>query len=141
MYKSRYYSCVVFFVFFKQKTAYEIRLSLVGSEMCIRDRCIGFVASEDRAVLGDLLGLTESVDLVIPRGGEKLKQFLVEKAKVPVIYAAGGNCHVYVDAGADLDQAVKIAVNAKVDRPGVCNSAETLLVHSSVAQDFLPLVV
>jgi len=103
--------------------------------------CIGFVASKDRAVLGDLLGLTESVDLVIPRGGEKLKQFLVEKAKVPVIYAAGGNCHVYVDAGADLDQAVKIAVNAKVDRPGVCNSAETLLVHSSVAQDFLPLVV
>src|SRR5665811_1457547 len=59
--------------------------------------CIGFVASKDRAVLGDLLGLTESVDLVIPRGGEKLKQFLVEKAKVPVIYAAGGNCHVYVD--------------------------------------------
>jgi glutamate-5-semialdehyde dehydrogenase len=80
------------------------------------------------------------VDLVIPRGGEDLKAYLQQNARVPVIYAASGNCHVYVDADADLDAAVRIAVNAKVQRPGVCNACETLLVHRSVAADFLPRV-
>jgi glutamate-5-semialdehyde dehydrogenase len=78
------------------------------------------------------------VDLLIPRGGEGLKAVLKETATVPVLYAAAGNCHVYVDADADLEMARRIAVNAKVQRPGVCNSAETLLVHASVASDFLP---
>jgi glutamate-5-semialdehyde dehydrogenase len=78
------------------------------------------------------------VDLVIPRGGEGLKEALKEVATVPVMYAASGNCHVYVDDTANLDDAVAIAVNAKVQRPGVCNAAETLLVHSDVAADFLP---
>jgi glutamate-5-semialdehyde dehydrogenase len=78
------------------------------------------------------------VDLLIPRGGEGLKKALMEYATVPVIYAAAGNCHVYVDATADLDDAVAIAVNAKVQKPSVCNAAETLLVHSDVAADFLP---
>jgi glutamate-5-semialdehyde dehydrogenase len=80
------------------------------------------------------------VDLVIPRGGEGLKAALREVATVPVIYAASGNCHVYVDASADLDAAVAITVNAKVQRPGVCNAAETLLVHADVAEAFLPRV-
>jgi glutamate-5-semialdehyde dehydrogenase len=102
---------------------------------------IQFVASKDRAVLIDLLQLAGLVDLVIPRGGEQLKDLLVEHSKVPVIYAAGGNCHVYVDGNADLRQAVDITVNAKVQRPGVCNAAETLLVHHSVAGEFLPVVV
>ncbi|MCL5943142.1 MAG: glutamate-5-semialdehyde dehydrogenase [Actinobacteria bacterium] len=102
---------------------------------------IQFVTTRDREVLIELLQLTELVDLVIPRGGEQLKQFLVEHSRVPVIYAAGGNCHVYVDRTADLNQAVDIVVNAKVQRPGVCNAAETLLVHEAVAKQFLPRVV
>jgi glutamate-5-semialdehyde dehydrogenase len=103
--------------------------------------CIQFVGSKDRKALVELVQLTGLVDLVIPRGGEQLKEFLVEHARVPVIYAAGGNCHVYVDESADLRNAVDITVNAKVQRPGVCNSAETLLVHHSVAKRFLPAVV
>jgi glutamate-5-semialdehyde dehydrogenase len=75
---------------------------------------------------------------VIPRGGEGLKDALKQHATVPVMYAAAGNCHVYVDAAADLDMAVKIAVNAKTQRPGVCNAAETLLVHADIAPDFVP---
>ena len=78
------------------------------------------------------------VDLVIPRGGGGLKEALKEVATVPVMYAAAGVCHVYVDADADLEMAARIAVNAKVQRPGVCNAAETLLVHEAVAEDFLP---
>jgi len=92
----------------------------------------------DRRELAELLKQRGLVDLVIPRGGEQLKDFLLEHSKVPVIYAAGGNCHVYVDEAANLDDAVKIIVNAKCQRPGVCNAAETLLVHTAVAQEFLP---
>ncbi len=78
------------------------------------------------------------IDLLIPRGGDGLKNALKEYATVPVLYAASGNCHVYVDASADLENARAIALNAKVQRPGVCNAAETLLVHSDVAAEFLP---
>src|SRR6476620_10608939 len=81
------------------------------------------------------------IDLLIPRGGEGLKKALMEYATVPVIYAASGNCHVYVDASADLEKARAIALNAKVQRPGVCNAAESLLVHSDVAAEFLPGVM
>jgi glutamate-5-semialdehyde dehydrogenase len=103
--------------------------------------CIQFVVEKDRAVLLELLQLKERIDLVIPRGGEALKDFLVEHSKIPVIYAAGGNCHVYVDKAADLDQALAITINAKCQRPGVCNAAETLLVHQAVAPLFIPAVV
>jgi glutamate-5-semialdehyde dehydrogenase len=78
------------------------------------------------------------VDLIIPRGGEGLKNALKSVAKVPVMYAAAGNCHVYVHQDADLEMAQRIAYNAKVQRPGVCNAAETLLVHRDVATDLLP---
>jgi glutamate-5-semialdehyde dehydrogenase len=78
------------------------------------------------------------VDLIIPRGGEGLKNALKSVAKVPVMYAAAGNCHVYVHQDADLRMAEQIAYNAKVQRPGVCNAAETLLVHKDVARDLLP---
>jgi glutamate-5-semialdehyde dehydrogenase len=80
----------------------------------------------------------ELVDLLIPRGGEGLKTALKEVATVPVIYAAAGNCHVYVHDDADLEMARKVAFDAKVDRPGVCNAAETLLVNATVAPAFLP---
>ena len=92
----------------------------------------------DRAELEQLATAEGLVDLVIPRGGEGLKQALKAVATVPVMYAAAGNCHVYVDAAADLEMARRIAFDAKVDRPGVCNSAETLLVSSAVAEQFLP---
>lgn len=98
------------------------------------------IESRDRAPLRELLRMREFVDIVIPRGGEALKEFLVKNSNIPVIYAAGGNCHVYVDAGADLEKAAAITVNAKVQRPGVCNAAETLLVHKDIAPAFAPLV-
>lgn len=81
------------------------------------------------------------VDLLIPRGGEGLKEALKEVATVPVMYAASGNCHVYVHRDADLEMARRIAINAKVNRPGVCNAAETLLVDAAIADEFLPIVL
>src|SRR5215217_6879892 len=99
---------------------------------------LSLVAGGGREELAELATQEGVVDLIIPRGGEGLKAALSAVAKVPVIYAASGNCHVFVDATADLDSAREIIVNAKVQRPGVCNSAETLLVHSDVADAFLP---
>ena len=93
---------------------------------------------EDLAELATQDGV---VDLLIPRGGEGLKNALKTVATVPVIYAAAGNCHVYVHSEADLEMARRIAYNAKVQRPGVCNAAETLLVDAAVAADFLPGVL
>jgi glutamate-5-semialdehyde dehydrogenase len=88
--------------------------------------------------LAELATQEDTVDLLIPRGGEGLKSALKEVATVPVIYAAAGNCHVYVHAEADLEMARRIIVNAKTQRPGVCNAAETLLVDAAVAEEFLP---
>jgi glutamate-5-semialdehyde dehydrogenase len=94
----------------------------------------------DRADLERLIGMEGDIDLVIPRGGEGLKKFLGEHSRIPVIYAASGNCHVYVHEDADLDMAAGITMNAKTQRPGVCNAAETLLVHRAVAAEFLPRI-
>jgi glutamate-5-semialdehyde dehydrogenase len=99
---------------------------------------VTLVAGGGREELAELATQTGVVDLVIPRGGEGLKAALSAVATVPVIYAASGNCHVYVDASADLDMARAIVLNAKTQRPGVCNAAETLLVHADVAAAFLP---
>jgi glutamate-5-semialdehyde dehydrogenase len=85
--------------------------------------------STDREELQQVIADPHAADVVIPRGGEELKKMLLERSRIPVLAAAGGNCHVYVDAAADPAKAVAIAVNAKVHRPGVCNAAETLLVH------------
>ncbi len=101
---------------------------------------VAFIAGP-REVLLQLVTLKDLIDVVIPRGGEELKELLSAHSRVPVIAAAGGNCHVYVDAAADLDMALAITVNAKCQRPGVCNAAETLLVHHDVAAAFLPRVV
>jgi glutamate-5-semialdehyde dehydrogenase len=94
-----------------------------------------------RDALADLARQEGLVDLIIPRGGEGLKAALREVATVPVIYAASGNCHVFVDAGADLDKAEAIVLNAKTQRPGVCNAAETLLVHADAAAAFMPRIL
>jgi glutamate-5-semialdehyde dehydrogenase len=100
--------------------------------------CVSLVAGGGREELAELATQRDSVDLIIPRGGESLKEALAAVATVPVIYAASGNCHIYVDASADLDRAEAIVMNAKTQRPGVCNALETLLVHEDVAAEFLP---
>jgi glutamate-5-semialdehyde dehydrogenase len=103
--------------------------------------CVQLFEDTDRESAKELMRAREYVDVLIPRGGHDLIRAVVEESTVPVIETGVGNCHVYVDARADLDKAVSIVVNAKTQRPGVCNAAETLLVHSQIAEDFLPRVV
>jgi glutamate-5-semialdehyde dehydrogenase len=105
------------------------------------DGCIGLVAGGGREELAELATQDGTIDLLIPRGGEGLKAALKRVASVPVIYAASGNCHVFVDSSADLEDALAIVMNAKTQRPGVCNAAETLLVHAGAAPTFLPRVL
>lgn len=99
---------------------------------------IQFVDSSDRQAVTDLIKMNGLVDVVIPRGGAGLIQAVVQNATVPVIETGIGVCHTYVDAGADYDMARAIAINAKVQRPAVCNAMETLLVHEDAAAEFLP---
>ncbi|HEV8307165.1 MAG TPA: glutamate-5-semialdehyde dehydrogenase [Methylomirabilota bacterium] len=101
---------------------------------------IGFIDTPDREAVDVLLTLERYVDLVVPRGGEAFVRMVAERASIPVLKHDKGLCHVYVDADADLAMAAEIALNAKVQRPGVCNAMETLLVHRSVAEAFLPAV-
>ena len=104
----------------------------------VPEGAISLVAGGGREELAELATQAGVVDLIVPRGGEGLKNALKGVATVPVIYAASGNCHVYVDAAADLEWAREIVLNAKVQRPSACNAAETLLVHADVAAAFLP---
>ena len=103
--------------------------------------CVALVSGGERSELTDLATQDGLIDLLIPRGGEGLKAALKGIATVPVMYAAAGNCHVYVHEDADLEMARHIIENAKVQRPGVCNSAENLIVHSAVAAEFLPVAL
>src|SRR6476659_1189541 len=112
--------------------------SEAASEAGLPDGAVTLVAGGGREELAELATQAGVVDLIIPRGGEGLKAALKGVATVPVIYAASGNCHVYVDSSADLAAARAIILNAKLQRPGVCNAAETLLVHADVAEAFLP---
>ena len=98
------------------------------------------VPTADRDAVGHLLKLNDFIDLTIPRGGESLIRRVTAEATMPVLKHYQGNCHVYVDAAADLDMAVRIIVNAKCQRPGTCNAAESVLVHAAVADAFLPLL-
>lgn len=102
--------------------------------------CIQFIESPDRGVIPKLLKMPQYIDLVIPRGGEELIRLVVEESRIPVIKHYKGICHVYVDKDADLDMAGRIVINAKVQRPGVCNAMETLLIHKDVAGVFLPRI-
>ena len=94
------------------------------------------MGTTDRNAVLELLKLEEYIDVMIPRGGEDLIRFVTEHARMPVLKHYKGVCHVYVDAEADLEMAEKICLNAKVQRPGVCNAMETLLVHRDVAGSF-----
>ena len=103
--------------------------------------CIQLVPGESRDSVQELMRARGMVDVLIPRGGASLIRTVVEQSTVPVIETGTGNCHVYVDAEADLAVAVEILVNSKASRPSVCNSAETLLVHQDIAEEFLPLAL
>ncbi|HEY3613837.1 MAG TPA: glutamate-5-semialdehyde dehydrogenase, partial [Gaiellales bacterium] len=103
------------------------------------DAVVDFACSRDE--LAAFVGDPRSCDVVIPRGGEQLKHFLIEHSRVPVLAAAGGNCHVYLHADADPQAALEIIVNAKTQRPGVCNAAETLLVHRDALALLAPIGV
>lgn len=100
--------------------------------------CIQLVPYADRETAKALMRMRDHLDVLIPRGGAGLIRTVVEESMVPVIETGVGNCHTYVDASADLDMALRIVVNAKCQRPGVCNAMETMLVHEAVADEFLP---
>ncbi len=129
-----------------------------GSEAIHSNQCLATILSEAlkagglpedavqlipttaREAVVEMLRLEDDIDVMIPRGGEELIRFVAEHARMPVLKHYKGVCHIYVDAEADLEMAVKLCMNAKVQRPGVCNALETLLVHHDVAATFLPLV-
>jgi len=105
------------------------------------EKAIQVVPTTDRDAVTALLAMEDYVDLIIPRGGEGLIRFVASHSRIPVLKHYKGVCHIFVDEGADLTMASEVCFNAKVQRPGVCNAMETLLVHASVAPAFLPLMV
>ncbi len=111
-----------------------------GVKKGMPEQAVQLIRTTDREAVRELVQLVDFVDLVIPRGGEALIRAVTEQAHVPVIKHYKGVCHTYVDESADLEMALAIAINAKCDRPGVCNSMETLLVHEAVAEDFMPML-
>ncbi|SET29166.1 glutamate-5-semialdehyde dehydrogenase [Natronincola peptidivorans] len=104
----------------------------------ISEEVISLIDDADRAVVKEMLTLNEYIDLIIPRGGKDLIDMVVKNATVPTIETGIGNCHIFVDESANIEKAVDIIENAKVQRPGVCNACESLLVHKEVASDLLP---
>ncbi|WP_026894800.1 glutamate-5-semialdehyde dehydrogenase [Clostridiisalibacter paucivorans] len=102
--------------------------------------CIQLLEIPDREAVNEMMKLNKYIDILIPRGGAGLIQNVVNNSTVPVIQTGVGNCHIYIDNYADLDMAEKIVINAKTQRPAVCNTMETLLVHKDVAKDFLPKI-
>ena len=127
-------------------TAYRSNVALVdvlaaaAEKAGLPEYSVQLVPGTDRASVGHLLRARGLVDLIIPRGGAGLINFVVENATVPVIETGVGNVHVYVDAAADLDMAERVVVNSKTSRVSVCNSAETLLVHRDIADEFVPRI-
>lgn len=101
---------------------------------------VQLIPVKEREAMLEFLKLEEYIDVIIPRGGEGLIRFVVENSKIPVIKHYKGVCHIFVDESADIDMAINICFNAKVQRPGVCNAMETLLVHKNIAKEFLPLM-
>ena len=109
-------------------------------ESCSIDpNSVELIESTERESASILMGMREYIDVLIPRGGKGLIKSVTENAKVPVIETGAGNCHLFVDESADIDMAIKVAINAKCSRPSVCNAIETMLVHASIAPKFLPL--
>jgi glutamate-5-semialdehyde dehydrogenase len=115
-------------------------LQQVLADLQLPAAALQVVTTTDRDAILELLKLDEEIDLIIPRGGESLIRFVAEHSRIPVIKHYKGVCHVFVDASADFAMAEEIALNAKVQRPGVCNSMETLLVHQDIATTFIPRI-
>ncbi len=115
-------------------------ISQALDETGISEKVGQVIPMRDRKAVNVLLDQEENVDLIIPRGGEGLIRFVVENSKIPVLKHYKGICHVYVDENADMDMAANICFNAKVQRPGVCNAMETMLVHKDIAAEFLPSI-
>jgi glutamate-5-semialdehyde dehydrogenase len=111
------------------------------AETAVPVDAVQVIKSTDRKVAEEFMQMRKYVDVLIPRGGADLIRAVVEKASIPAIETGTGNCHIYVEEDADLDRAVPIVINAKCQRPGTCNAAEKLLVHASVAKQFLPVVI
>ncbi|UCH63349.1 MAG: glutamate-5-semialdehyde dehydrogenase [Fidelibacterota bacterium] len=121
--------------------AFATLTSKALTEAGLPPKAVQVVETTDRAVVEELLKQKETINLIIPRGGEGLIRYVDENSQVPVIKHYKGVCHVYVDKDADPDKALAIAMNSKVQRPGVCNAAETLLVHQDIADRFLPAFI
>ena len=109
-------------------------------ESPLPDKAIQVIPFTDREAVTTLLQMDEQIDLIIPRGGEELIRAVVAQSKIPVIKHYKGVCHIFVDATADINMAMNICINAKIQRPGVCNAMETLLVHADIAPAFLPKI-
>lgn len=124
--------------FHSNKVLWEI-ITEAAVEMGVPAGAIEFIETTDRSATTILAQMEDKVDLLVPRGGEELKKSLSAIAKVPLIFAAGGVCHIFVDASADMQNAVDIIINAKAQRPSMCNALETLLIHQDAAADFLPI--
>lgn len=107
----------------------------------VPEGAIELLDSSTRDSVGDLIKARGLVDVIIPRGGAELISFVVENSSVPVIETGAGNCHIYIDSSADLDMADPIVINAKTQRPSVCNAAEKLLVHRDIAAEYIPRIV
>ncbi len=112
----------------------------VLKEMAIPEAALSLIPFTEREGVLALLKQEQSIDLIIPRGGESLIRFVVENSRIPVIKHYKGVCHIFVDASADFDKAERIIVNSKTQRPGVCNALETLLIHRDVAAEFIPRI-
>jgi glutamate-5-semialdehyde dehydrogenase len=110
------------------------------TEAGVPEGALQLIETTDRALIGELLSLRQYIDIVVPRGGAELIRYVAENARMPVLTGGVGVCHTYVDRAADLDKAVEIAVNAKTRNWSICNALDTLIVHQSVAADFLPRI-
>ncbi len=96
------------------------------------------VPTRDRAAVGEMLKMTDTIDVIVPRGGKSLIKRVIQESEIPVLRHLEGICHIYVDGAADLEKARKIVMNAKMRRPGICGAMETLLVDAKIAERFLP---
>jgi len=115
-------------------------LQTVLKELAIPEAALSLIPFTEREAVLEMLKQEESIDLIIPRGGESLIRFVVENSRIPVIKHYKGVCHIFVDQSADFDKAERIIVNSKTQRPGVCNALETLLIHRDTAAEFIPRI-
>ena len=118
--------------------AIEKSLHRALAQCNIPETAVQLIPSTDRTVTQEMMRLNEFIDVLIPRGGAGLIKMVVENSTVPVIETGTGNCHIYVDADADFDMAIRIILNAKTQRVGVCNACESLVIHESICDSFLP---